>query len=160
MRKRIICFVLTVICIVLSVSSVGFSKPRWVQKGDKWKLELHEGGGDYVADGWKSLFENGIDEKVYYFDWYGNMVTGSIVINGKLYVYADTGEAVTTGFDINGAHYDTDPKGMVIGLPQFYDLSAYPVAVTSANYTKVTIDTASNATLYEDNNIVPTAAKD
>ena len=86
------------------------------------------------------------------------MVTGPVVINGKLYVYGDDGAAVTTGFDIDGLHYNTSGNGEVLGIPQLYDLSAFPVAYTqSVVFAKQLIENAEGKYYDDNNNIQPTA---
>ena len=116
----------------LSIFQFTFSKSRWVKVGDNWKYELHENGGDYVTEKWRGIYDpDGFTERVYYFDYNGNMVTGPVVIDGALYVYSENGDAVTTGFEIDGVLYQTDGRGKVLGLPQFFDLSRFNVAVTA-----------------------------
>lgn len=138
----------------ISLIQVAFCKPQWVKVGDNWRYELHEGTKDYVQSKWRAILEDGIHEKVYYFDYYGNMATGPIVINSVLYVYGDDGAAVTTGFDIDGVHYETDSRGRVLGLPQFYDLSRFKFAVTD-----ITVNiNADNITVYDNGVTAPTAA--
>ena len=114
----------------VSIFSFCFAAGRWVKVGDNWRYEAHAGQKDYVAEKWKMIYENGIEEKVYYFDYYGNMVTGPVLINAELYIYGDEGAAVTTGFDYNGIHYETDGKGKVKGLPPNFDYSPYKSVAT------------------------------
>ncbi len=139
---------------ILSLIQITICKPQWVKVGDNWRYELHEGTKDYVQNKWRAILEDGIHEKIYYFDYYGNMATGPVVINSVLYVYGDDGAAVTTGFDIDGVHYETDSKGKVLGLPQFYDLSRFKFAVTDITFN---INEGS-ATAYDNNLTAPTAA--
>lgn len=156
--KTIISIFATFLIIVLSFSTT-FAKARWVKVGDNWRYELHENGGDYVTEKWRSIYDSdGVTLKVYYFDYYGNMVTGPVVINGKLYVYGDDGAAVTTGFDINGLHYNTSGNGEVLGIPQLYDLSVFPVANTqSVVFAKQLIENAEGKYYDDNNNKQPTA---
>ena len=147
----------TTILLIFSISNIIFAG-RWVQVGDNWRYERHNGGGDYIMERW---WEDINANKVYYFDFYGNMVSGPIVINSKLYIYADTGEAITTGFDIDGVHYETSGKGEVLGLPQNFDLSAYPVAVTDSMMKLQNITANNQKNVYDDNsNAAPVAKQD
>lgn len=125
MKNKIIGLIFSVLLISVFTVQLGFCKARWVKVGDSWRYELREGTGNYVTDKWRTISLDGVNEHVYYFDSHGNMVTGPVVIKSELYVYSGTGEAVTTGFDIDGVHYETDKKGKVLGLPQFYDLSRF-----------------------------------
>ena len=151
MKNKSFVLLLSVLLFSLSLVQFSFSKARWVKVGDNWRYELREGTGNYVMERWREIADDGINEKVYYFDAHGNMVTGPIVINGSLYVYAETGEAITTGFDIDNLHYDTDGKGKVLGLPPFFDLSRFRRADSAA----ITLTIPQNE---YDNNIIPTAA--
>ena len=130
MKNKITCLFALVTLFSVSIFSFCFAAGRWVKVGDNWKYEAHAGQKDYVSEKWKTIFENGVEEKVYYFDYYGNMVTGPVVIEGELYVYSENGDAVTTGFDIDGVHYETSSKGKVLGLPQFFDLSRFKQVAT------------------------------
>lgn len=158
MKKSLI--VLLCIISVFSASSVfakkSASKSRWVQVGDKWKYELQSGSGNFVQDKWRGIFDkDGITQKVYYFDYDGFMATGPIVIKEELYVYGEDGAAVTTGFDVNGVHYQTAENGKVIGLPANTDLSMFKRAKTINDNILIN---AGIATQYDDNNsITPTA---
>ena len=151
MKKNINAILVLITLFVLIIPEVVFAKPRWVKVGDNWRYELHAGGGDYVTEKWRGIFENGLVEKVYYFDYYGNMVTGPIVINNELYIYGTDGAAITTGYDIEGVHYETDGKGKVLGLPSFYDLTPYKVAVTNSS---IMLERKLNSSynIYDDNN--------
>ena len=155
MRNKFV-FIIITLLFVLSMFELGFSKSRWVKDGDKWKYEIREGSGNYVTERWREIADNGIDGKVYYFDYYGHMVTGPVLINGALYVYADTGEAITTGYDIDGVHYATDGRGKVLGLPMFFDLSRFAPVMSS---TSAMVANNSQVTIYDDNSaVMPTAA--
>ena len=74
-----------------------------------------------------------------------------ILIDNNLYVYTDTGEAVTTGYDIDGVHYNTDGRGKVLGLPMFFDLSRFPKANTSL------FNPVGSQTVY-DSDVMPTVS--
>ena len=157
MKNRIFTLTLTILFFVLAIFDLGFCKGRWIKSGDNWKYEIKEGTGNYVYERWRTILDDGVTEKVYYFDYYGNMVTGPIVINGVLYVYADTGEAVTTGFDIDGAHYPTDGRGRVLNLPPKFDISRFKSAITAVS----SIGQNAEKTIFDDNNsITPTAASE
>ena len=140
----------------ISLIQLGYSKGRWVQVDDKWKYEAHEGTKDYVTDRFRTMFEDGITEKVYYFDYYGYMVTGPAVIDGGLYIFSENGDAVTTGYDIDGVHYNTDGKGKVLGLPAFFDYSKYKTVATELSINMNIV--SDNKTIYDDQNIMPTAS--
>ena len=157
MKKNIRAVFVLIALFVFLLTEIAFSKGRWVKFGDNWRYELHAGGGDYVTEKWRGIYEDGLVEKVYYFDYYGNMATGPIVIKGELYIYGDDGAAITTGYDIDGVHYETDGKGKVLGLPLFFDLSPYKVAVTMDTI-MLARSLNTNINIYDDNNnISPTA---
>lgn len=151
MKNKLLVFLFSMFLISIFTVQLCFTKSRWVKVGDDWRYELQEGSGNYVTERWRGIMDDGINEKVYYFDFYGNMVTGPVVINGSLYVYADTGEAITTGFDIDGVHYNTDGKGKVLGLPMFFDLSRFKSVDTSF------FNPNGSQTIY-DNDVKPTAS--
>lgn len=151
MKNRILVLLTSVLLISIFAVQICFCKSRWVKVGDNWRYEIGVGSGNYVTERWKSISDDGVNEKVYYFDIYGNMASGPIVINGDLYAYADTGEAITTGFDIDGVHYETDGKGKVLGLPLFFDLSRFKKANTEFFIRN------GSQTIYDDNSIMPTA---
>ncbi|MBR3288476.1 MAG: hypothetical protein IKI71_01760 [Lachnospiraceae bacterium] len=155
MKNKIIVLAITIMLFVLAMFDLGFCRGRWIKSGDNWKYETKEGTGNYVYEKWRTILDDGVTEKVYYFDYYGNMVTGKVLINGSPYIYADTGEAITTGFDINGAHYATDGRGKVLGLPKNFDLSIFkPVASVLSN-----LNNYVEKTVYDDDNaVMPTAA--
>lgn len=143
----------TIVIAVLSVlffTTLVYAKHRWVKVGDNWRFELHEGAGDYIYEKFRQ-----IDDKVYYFDFYGNMVTGPVLINNDLYIFNSEGAAVTTGFDVNGAHYETAGNGKVLNLPSDFDKSKYPPVYTTFNDM---FKNTSNVTLYDDNNNMGPAA--
>lgn len=159
MNIRISKLLFGVIFSILIISNFSYAKARWVKVGDNWRYEGHAGGGDYVTERWRAISDNGVDEKVYYFDYYGNMVTGPVLINAELYIYGDDGAAVTTGFDYDGIHYETDGKGKVKGLPPNFDYSAFKSVATP--FTASMNLRESQKTVYDDNNsIMPTAGKD
>lgn len=151
MKNKILILLFSVLLISVFTAQLCFCKGCWVKVGDNWRYDLREGSGNYVTERWRSISDDGINEKVYYFDIYGNMVTGPILIDNNLYVYADTGEAVTTGYDIDGVHYNTDGKGKVLGLPMFFDLSRFPKANTSF------FNPVGSQTVY-DSDVMPTAS--
>lgn len=155
MKKKIIVLSISIMLFVLAIFDLGICKGRWVKSGDYWKYETKEGTGNYVYDRWRTILEDEVTPKVYYFDYYGHMVTGKVLINEVPYIYADTGEAITTGFDINGAHYATDGRGRVLGLPKYFDLSMFkPVASALSN-----INSYVEKNVYDDDNaVMPTAA--
>lgn len=125
MKNKIIGLIFSVLLISVFTVQLGFSKARWVKVGGCWRYELREGSGNYVIDKWRTISLDGVNENVYYFDSHGNMATGPVVIKSELYVYSNTGEAVTTGFTIDGVYYSTDKKGKVLGLPKNFDLSRF-----------------------------------
>ena len=151
MKNKILVLLLSILLISVFTAQLCFCKGRWVKVGDNWRYDLREGSGNYVTEKWRAISDDGINEKVYYFDIYGNMVTGPILIDNNLYVYADTGEAITTGYDIDGVHYNTDGKGKVLGLPMFFDLSRFPKANTSF------FNPVGSQTVY-DSDVMPTAS--
>ena len=160
MKKVLLVLTLILLCINSSFSVFAkktMLKNRWVQVGDKWKYEVGIGSGNYVSDKFRAVFESdGITQKVYYFDYDGFMVTGPVVIKDALFVFGDDGAAVTTGFDINGVHYETGENGKVLGLPKGFNLSVYPYAKTVNNNIVITNGVP---TQYDDNNnITPTAS--
>lgn len=140
--------VIAFLSVVLFASFV-YARHRWVKVGDNWRYELHEGSGDYVVERFRE-----IDNKVYYFDGKGNMVTGAVLINYDLYIFGEDGAAVTTGFDYNGEHFETMGNGKVLNLPIFFDKSKYP---SVNNTTNIMSGNLGNQTVYDNNNTAPTA---
>lgn len=149
MLNKVIKVCIVALLAVLAVINFVFAG-NWVKVDDNWRYEKHRGDKDYLQEKWRE-----IDGKVYYFDYDGNMVKGPVVIDGRLYIYDDNdGFAITTGFDIDGIHYETSGKGLVMGLPKFTDLSNFPKAKTFASGIQV----SNNNTIYDDNNnVTPTA---
>ncbi len=150
MKNKIITFLFSILLISVFTAQICFCKSRWVKVGDNWRYEIREGSGNYVTERWRAISDDGVNEKVYYFDIYGNMVTGAVLINDELYVYAETGEAITTGYDIDGVHYNTDGKGKVLGLPIFFDRSRFPKVNSSF------FNPSGSQTIY-DSDVMPTA---
>ena len=132
------------------------SRNRWVQVGNKWRYEVGIGSGNFVSDKFRSVFDNdGVTQKVYFFDSDGYMVTGPNVIKDVLYVFGDDGAAVTTGFYINGVHYNTALNGKVLGLPQGFDIYVYPKAKTIND--SIVINSGVPTQYDDQNNVSPTS---
>ncbi len=156
MYNKFLKFIMSLIIISIAFCFTLFAKPRWVKVGDNWRYELHAGGGDYVIEKWKSIYDSdGNTEKVYYFDSKGNMVTGPVIIKNELYVYGEDGAAVTTGFDIDGLHFETTGNGKVLSIPatlksRFKQVDESIIGITP---------NLSNVNIYDNNsNITPTAS--
>lgn len=157
MNNKILKFIASLIVISMAFSFTLFAKSRWVKVGDNWRYEVHAGGGDYVTEKWRAIYDsNGVTEKVYYFDYHGNMVTGPVLINNELYVYGEDGAAVTTGFDIDGIHYETAGNGKVLDLPPYIDKSRFKQVETYI--IGVTPNSGANVAYDDHNNITPTAS--
>ena len=157
MYSKFFKFSISLIVISIAFTLTIYAKSRWVKVGDNWRYEVHEGGGDFVTEKWKAIYDkDGVTEKVYYFDYNGNMVTGPVCINNDLYVFGDDGAAVTTGFDIDGEHFETSSRGKVLGLPVFYDKSRFKQV--ASRFVGINVD-SSGKNIYDDNNmIMPTAS--
>ena len=155
MNNKFLKFIVSLIIVSTAFSFTLYAKSRWVKVGDNWRYEIHEGGGDYVTEKWRTIFDpNGVTEKIYYFDYHGNMVTGPVIIKNELYVYGEDGAAVTTGFDIDGIHFETAGNGKVLNVPAALKSKFKQV---DSNIIGITPD--SSKTLFDDNNfITPTAS--
>lgn len=154
--KKYLSLLFCTIIMITTVSNVVFARGAWKKVGDNWRYENHAGAGDYVSERFKTIYDSdGVTAKTYYFDFLGNMVTGPTVINAQLYVFDDEGAAVTTGFDIDGVHYNTEGNGKVVGLPIFFDLTRFK-SVYSAQSDMVANLAERNA-FDDNNNITPTA---
>ena len=156
MHNKILKFVLSLVIVSSTLSFNLYARSRWVKVGDNWRYEVHEGGGDFVTEKWRAIYDqNGVTEKVYYFDYIGNMVTGPVIINNELYVYGEDGAAITTGFDIDGIHFETEGNGKVLNVPptikaKFKQVDTKIVGITPDS---------SNRNVYDDNGpIMPTAS--
>ncbi len=155
MYNKLLKFIVSLIIISITFSFTVFAKSRWVKVGDNWRYEIHEGGGDYVTEKWRAIYDsNGVTEKIYYFDYHGNMVTGPVIIKNELYVYGEDGAAVTTGFDIDGIHFETAGNGKVLNVP-----AAMKSRFKQVDTNIIGITPDSSKTLFDDNNfITPTAS--
>ncbi len=155
MYNKLLKFLVSLIIISITFSFTMFAKSRWVKVGDNWRYEIHEGGGDYVTEKWRAIYDsNGVTEKIYYFDYHGNMVTGPVIIKNELYVYGEDGAAVTTGFDIDGIHFETAGNGKVLNVP-----AAMKSRFKQVDTNIIGITPDSSKTLFDDNNfITPTAS--
>ena len=156
MYSKFFKFTISLIVISIAFSVTIFAKSRWVKVGDNWRYEVHEGGGDYVTEKFRAIYDaDGVTEKVYYFDYKGNMVTGPVIINNELYVYGEDGAAITTGFDIDGIQFETAGNGKVLNVPptikaRFKQVDTKIVGITPDS---------SNRNVYDDNGpIMPTAS--
>lgn len=83
----------------------GTLKTGWVQDGGNWKFY----SGNKLLTGWWDIGANG-NNKRYYFDTYGNMISGKwLQIEGKwYYFYADGSLAKSTKID----EYEVDENGV------------------------------------------------
>ena len=163
--KKGISFIISIV-VTIAFCSVTFAKGAWKRIGNNWRYENHAGSGDYVTEKFKAIYDaDGVTEKVYYFDYFGNMVTGLVLINANLhyddrdeyanYSFGEDGVAMKNGVDIDGVHYDTEGNGKVLGLPIFFDIYKYPSVYTVGNNIAIN---SGQTNFYDDkNNITPTA---
>ncbi len=154
--KKYLSLLFCTIIMITTVSNVVFARGAWKKVGDNWRYENHAGAGDYVMERFKTIYDSdGITATTYYFDYFGNMVTGPVLIKGQLYIFDDEGGAVTTGFDIDGTHYSTEGNGRVVGLPINFDTSRFKSVYSVA--TDMAINLAERNAFDDNNNITPTA---
>lgn len=156
MSNKFCRFALSLIIMLVTLTFTVFAKSRWVKVGDNWRYEVHEGGGDFVTERFRGIYDaDGVVEKVYYFDYHGNMVTGPVIINNELYVFGEDGAAIKTGFDIDGIHFETTGNGKVLNVPP--ELK-YRFRQVDTRIMGITPDSSSK-NLFDDNNaITPTAS--
>ena len=153
--KKVILFIISIILIITFCTGI-FAKGAWKRLGNNWRYESHAGSGDYVTEKFKSIYDaDGVTEKVYYFDYFGNMVTGLVLINSNLYAFGEDGAAMNNGVDIDGVHYDTEGNGKVLGLPIFFDIYKYPSVYTVGD--NIAINSGQGNIYDDNNNILPTA---
>lgn len=156
MIKKCVSLIICTLVIATTLCNFVFARGAWKKVGENWRYENHAGSGDYVVDKFKTIYDSdGITPKTYYFDYFGNMVTGPVLIKGNLYVFDDQGAAVTTGFDIDGAHYNTEGNGKVVGLPIFFDLSRFSSVYSVGS--DIAINLGQGNVFDDKNNITPTA---
>ena len=155
-RRKIIPEIIFTLLMIISICGSVFAKGAWKRVGENWRYENHAGSGDYVTEKFKAIYDaDGVTEKVYYFDYYGNIATGNVLINFQLYAFGEDGAAITNGVDIDGVHYATEGNGKVVGLPIFFDLSRFPSVYAVNNDISIN---SGQANVYDDkNNITPTA---
>lgn len=156
MYSKFFKFTISLIFISIAFSVTIFAKSRWVKVGDNWRYEVHEGGGDYVTEKFRAIYDaDGVTEKVYYFDYHGNMVTGPVLIYNELYAFGEDGAAIKTGFDIDGIHFETSGNGKVLNVPaamksRFKQVDTMIIGITPGSQ---------NNNLYDNNSIIaPTAS--
>ena len=120
--KKLFLQIITFVLLLLLGTTIAFAG-EWVEDGQNWKYL--DDTGNIVTSSWKFL-KNGEGYGTYYFDEIGNMVTGIKRIEGEVYAFNDDGTTRTNStIDIDGEKYETKNKGLIEGLPNYFDIDAY-----------------------------------
>ena len=107
---------------ILALSGAVFAG-EWVQDGSNWKYK--EDDGSFLTSSWKFL-KVGNDYSNFYFDENGHMATGLKRIDGEVYAFREDGTTITNStVTIDGEKFDTKNKGLVEGVPTYFDVDEY-----------------------------------
>lgn len=120
--KKVFLQIITFVVLLLLGATIAFAG-EWVEDGQNWKYL--DDTGNIVTSSWKFL-KNGEGYGTYYFDEIGNMVTGIKRIEGEVYAFNDDGTTRTNStIVIDGETYETKNKGLIEGIPDYFDIDAY-----------------------------------